>query len=63
MAIKHLTYLDIDEALRKQAVAFAKKPLREMLASPVLTSDQRKAVRERIAHLDCWEKGQLGQKE
>ena len=59
MAIKHLTYLDIAEAQRKQAVALAKKPLREMLANPVLTNEQRKAVRERIVQLDCWEKGQV----
>lgn len=59
MAISHYTYTDIPEAKRQQAVANAKKPLRDMLANPTLTDEQRKAVRERIASLDCWQKGQL----
>ena len=59
MAIGHFEYLDIPEDKRKQAVANAKKPLKDMLANPTLTAEQRKAIRERIAHLDCWQLGQL----
>lgn len=59
MAIKHLTYLDIDPAQRAEAANEARRRLRAHLASPFLTPDTAAQIHTQIAKIDAWEHGRL----
>jgi hypothetical protein len=59
MAIKHLTYLDIDPAKRSEAAEEARKRLRAHLSSPFTTADTASQIQAQIAKIDAWEHGQV----
>ena len=57
MALKHLTYLDIPPAKRKATATKAIIRLKETLSNPALTSEQKDAIHNRLAHLSKWVAG------
>jgi hypothetical protein len=59
MAIQHFTYLDIPEALRKEAAAKAQAELRSHLSNPMYTDEQRALVSARLARISQWAAGTL----
>jgi hypothetical protein len=60
MAIRHLTYLDLNAQQRQEHAKAYRAQLRQMLASPFLTPDQTKVLTDRLALISKWEKGSLG---
>ncbi len=64
MAIRHLTYKSIPRQRRKQQAARASAKMREMLQlNPVLTDEQREAIKAKNVHLQKWVNGDLDEGE
>lgn len=59
MAIKHMTYLDLTPAQRKEGADQARAKLQGLLTNPWLTPEQRTQVGEQIARVGDWEQGRL----
>jgi hypothetical protein len=59
MTIKSIHYLALSPDQRKRGADKQRESLRGLLASPILTDEQRQAVRERLEHVRKWEHGEL----
>lgn len=59
MTIQRINYLAISEDLRKKGAAKRRENLHNLLASPLLTDEQRLVVREKLDHVRQWEHGEL----
>jgi len=59
MALGRVTYLDLTPEQRREGAAKARSKLKALLANPMLTADQRAALRIRVDELRLWEAGTL----
>lgn len=59
MAIKHLTYLDLTPAQRREGATVARERLQASLGTPFLNQDQRQVVLAEMARVVDWEAGRL----
>ncbi len=59
MAIGHLSYLDLTPEQRHEGAKAARERVRQLLANPFLSQDQRQILADRLSHIDAWERCQL----
>jgi hypothetical protein len=59
MAVQHLSYLDIPPEKRQKASEEARRRIQTLLSTPLLSSDQVKALQDQIRRIDQWERGDL----
>ncbi len=59
MTIKTINYLSLSRDQRKPGAEKQRERLRGLLASPILTDDQRQVVLERLDYVGKWERGEI----
>lgn len=59
MALGRVTYLDLTPEQRREGSVKARTRLKALLSNPMLTPDQRAALRVRMDELRLWEAGTL----
>ncbi len=59
MSVKRLSYRDLPPALRKKGAGDARQRILMMMASPMLSLEQRAHLQGSLETLALWEKGQL----
>ncbi len=60
--IGHIHYSSIPASLRKRAASRARDQIRDTMTGNFLSTEQAEFLRDKLAHLDKWEHGQIPSK-
>lgn len=63
MAVRTLTYQDLTHAQRQQGARAMRERLLGVLNHPFITPEQQKAIFEKIALVDRWERLEISERE